>query len=64
VMVGPVIVTRGAPDTFGFPAEDDPRVRADCRPVLQVDQSSWRAYVGADGNRFGIGADRFSYPGT
>jgi hypothetical protein len=40
VSVGPVIVTRGAPDTFGASAEDDTRVPADCRPVLQVDQSS------------------------
>lgn len=66
VMVGPVLISSARPDQFAAATADatDPRVPADCRPVLQVDQSSWRAYVGTEGNGFGIGADRFSYPGT
>jgi hypothetical protein len=66
VMVGPVLMSSARPDLFAAATADatDPRVPADCRPVLQVDQSSWRTYVGTEGNGFGIGADRFSYPGT
>ncbi len=60
--ISPIIVTQNSFD-FAAPAEHD-RIPENCRPLLQVDQSSWRSFVGGGEGNGGLGAGRFDHPGT